>query len=190
MTSCAPSSETASRESGLRTDAVTCAPAARASWIAAVPTPPAAPCTSSRSPGRSRACVKIASCAVVKTSGRPPASGKPTPSGTGMSWRSWTTASSAWPPPPTMPMTRSPSAKREAPGTERLDDARELEAGDVRRAAGRGRVAPAQLHHVGAVQAGAAHADEHLSGPGLGVRVLFDENLAVADRGGTHRGAV
>ena len=36
--------------------------------------------------------------------------------GTGMSWRSWTVASSAWPAPPAMPMTRSPTAKRVAPG--------------------------------------------------------------------------
>ena len=66
----------ASRSPSSRTVAVTRAPAARASWIAAVPTPPAPPCTSSRSPGRSSACTKTASCAVVKTSGRPPAAGQ------------------------------------------------------------------------------------------------------------------
>ena len=71
-------------------------------------------------------------------------------------------------------------------GPERLDDAGQLEAGDVGRAAGRRRVAPAQLHHVGAVEARAAYAHEHLAGAGLGVGVLLDENLAVADRGGTH----
>ena len=42
----------------VRTVAVTRAPAARPSWIAAVPTPPAPPCTSSRSPERSSACTK------------------------------------------------------------------------------------------------------------------------------------
>ena len=50
-------------------------PAARPSWIAAVPTPPAPPWTSRRSPARSPACVNSASWAVVNTSGVPPASG-------------------------------------------------------------------------------------------------------------------
>ena len=71
-----PSAATCSRSSSRRTVAVTRAPAARASWIAAVPTPPAPPCTSRRSPGRSPACVKSASWAVVKTSGSPPAAGQ------------------------------------------------------------------------------------------------------------------
>ena len=60
--------------------------------------------------------MKSASWAVVKTSGTPPASVKLRPSGMGMSWRSCTVASSACPPPPTMAITRSPSAKRSAPG--------------------------------------------------------------------------
>ena len=60
---------------GRRTVAVTRAPADAPSWTAAVPTPPAAPWTRSRSPGASPAWVKIASCAVVKTSGVPPACG-------------------------------------------------------------------------------------------------------------------
>ena len=50
----------------------------------------------------------------------------------------------------------------------------------------RGRVAALALELVGAVEAGAANADEHLAGSGLGIEVLLDENLAVADRGGTH----
>ena len=41
-------------DSSRRTVAVTRAPLARASWIAAVPTPPAPPCTSRCSPGRSQ----------------------------------------------------------------------------------------------------------------------------------------
>ena len=69
---------------------------------------------------------------------------------------------------------------------ERLDDARELEAGDVLRAAGRRRIATAALQDVGAVDARRLHADEHLAGARLGVGVLLDENLAVANRGGTH----
>ena len=43
------------------------------SGMAAVPTPPAAPLTSSRSPGRSSAWVKSASCAVANASMKPPA---------------------------------------------------------------------------------------------------------------------
>ena len=66
--------------------------------------------------GEQAACVKSASWAVVKTSGTPPAGGQSRRSGTAISVRSWTTASSAWPPPPTIPITRSPSAKRVAPG--------------------------------------------------------------------------
>ena len=116
MAASAPSSFTWSRRSALRTVAVTRAPAAAPSWTAAVPTPPAAPWTSRRSPAFSPHCVKTASCAVVKTSGVPPAAGQSSASGTGMSWRSWTTASSACPPPPTIAMTRSPSSNRRAPG--------------------------------------------------------------------------
>ncbi len=67
------------------------------------------------------------------------------------------------------------------------DLAGELEPGDVRRRAGRRGIAPAQLHLVGAVEAGGAHADEHLAGARLGIGVLLDEDLAVADRGGAHR---
>ena len=113
----APSAATSSRLSGLRTVAVTRAPTLLPSWIAAVPTPPAPPCTSSRSPACRPACVKSASCAVVKTSGNPPAAGQSSWSGTGISTRSWTTASSACPPPPTIAITRSPVWKRVAPGT-------------------------------------------------------------------------
>src|SRR5947208_1706693 len=50
----------------------------------------------------------------MNTSGKPPAAGQPSPSGTGMSRRSCTTANSAWPPPATTAMTRSPGLKRVA----------------------------------------------------------------------------
>ena len=79
-----------------------------------------------------------------------------------MSWRSCTVASSAWPPPPTIAITRSPSAKRGA-RPERGHLAGELQAGNVLRRAGRRRVEPAPLHHVRAVQPGRAHAHEHLA---------------------------
>ena len=103
-----------------------------------------------------------------------------------MSWRSCTVASSACPPPPTMAITRSPSAKRSAPGPRADDLAGELEPGDVGRRAGRRRVVARALVDVGAVEPGGAHADEDLAGPGLRVGVLGDDDLAVADGGGAH----
>ena len=178
---------TCSRSSSRRTVAVTRAPAARASWIAAVPTPPAPPCTSRCSPGRSPAWVKSASWAVVNTSGSPPAAGQSSAAGTGISTRSCTTASSACAPPPTIAITRSPTAKRSAPGAEGRDLTRELHAGDVLRRAGRRRIEPAALHHVGAVQSRRAHAHEHLSGARLRVGVLLDHDLLLTDGGGAHR---
>jgi hypothetical protein len=60
--------------------------------------------------------VNSASCAVVNTSGKPPASAHETVSGTGLAVRSWTSASSAWPPPPTSAMTRSPGWWSKTPG--------------------------------------------------------------------------
>ena len=76
-----------SRASGSRTVPVTRAPAMTPSWTAAMPTPPAAPCTRSRSPTVSPACVNSASWAVVKTSGTPPAASQSSSSGTGMASR-------------------------------------------------------------------------------------------------------
>src|ERR1700683_273668 len=111
----APSSATASRWRSLPTVAVPRAPAARPSWIAAVPTPPAPPCTSRRSPLRSCACVKRESCAVAKTSGTPPAALQSSASSTGISWRSCTRHSSACAPPPTIAITRAPTSKRSTP---------------------------------------------------------------------------
>jgi hypothetical protein len=61
------------------------------------------------------AWVNSASLAVVNTSGTPPAACQSSSSGTGMATRSWTTASSAWPPPATIAITRSPGSKRCTP---------------------------------------------------------------------------
>ena len=110
-----PSAVTCSRQCSLRTVAVTRAPAIVPSCTAAVPTPPAAPWTSSRSPTISPAWVKSASWAVKKTSGVPPAAIQSSSSGTGIAIRSLTTASSAWPPPATIDITRSPGSKRSTP---------------------------------------------------------------------------
>ena len=98
----------------MRTVAVTRAPAITPSCTAAMPTPPAAPWTSSRSPTVSPAWVNSASWAVVNTSGTPPAAVQSSSSGTGIAVRSCTTASSAWPPPATIAITRSPGSKRSA----------------------------------------------------------------------------
>ena len=174
----APSAATCSRSSSLRTVAVTRAPAARASWIAAVPTPPAPPCTSSRSPGRSSACVKSASWAVVKTSGRPPAAGQSSAAGNRHQLalvhdRELRLAAAA-------DDRHHALAEREAlrPGAEPGHDlARELQAGDVLRRAGRRRVEPAPLHHVRAVEPGGAHAHEHLARARHRVGVLLDHDL-------------
>ena len=125
--------------------------------------------------------MKSASWAVVKTSGRPPAWGQSRPSGTGMAARSCTTASSAWPPPPTTAITRSPSEKRRAPGPRARDLAGELEARDVCGLAGRRGIGAAALQHVRAVQPGAAHAHQDLAVPGLGIGVLLDDELSVPD---------
>ena len=57
-------------------------------------------------------------------------------------------------------------------------------------AAGRRRVEPAPLEQVGAVDAGRAHADEHLARAGPRVGVLLDEDLSVADGAGAHGGGV
>ena len=62
----------------------------------------------------------------------------------------------------------------------------ELEPRDVRRRAGRRRIAARELMHVGAVEAGGVHADQQLAGLRRGIWVLFDGDLAVANRGGTH----
>ena len=146
-----------------------------------------APWTSRRSPARSPAWVKSASWAVVKTSGTPPAASHSSSSGTGIAVRSWTTASSAWPPPATIDITRSPGSKRWTPGPHRDDLARQLEAGDVLRRAGRRGVAALELHHVGAVEPGAADADEQVGVAGDRIGVLLDGDRPVANRGGAHR---
>ena len=147
---------------------VTCAPAATPSCTAATPTPPAAPFTSSRSPGCSCAWVKRASCAVAKASTNPPASGQVTCSGIGSVCDSWTATSSAWPPPGRSAIRRSPVS--------RLAGA--FEPGDVGGRAGRRRVAPGALQQVGAVHAGSADADQDLARLRDRVRPLFDAERA------------
>ena len=66
-------------------------------------------------------------------------------------------------------------------GPERRHLAGQLEPRDVRRRAGRRRVAALALEHVGAVEARRPHADEQLALAGLGVGALLDDELAVLD---------
>ena len=77
----------------------------------------------------------------------------------------------------------------EAPGArpERCHLSRELEAGDVGRRARRRRIGALALQHVGAVQAGGAHADQKLVLAGLRVRAVLDDKLSVLDGYGPHR---
>src|SRR4029079_11388431 len=71
-------------------------------------------------------------------------------------------------------------------GAEADDLARELEPGDVGRGARRGGVHAAALHHVGPVDPGAADADQDLAAAGLGIRMVLDAQLLVADRDRAH----
>ena len=132
----------AARSSSLRTVAVTRAPAARPSCTAAVPTPPAAPCTQQPLARRSPAWVKSASWAVVKTSGKPPACGQSSAVRAPASRRARARA----PARPGRRRRRPPSPGRpprsgSAPGPSADHLAGQLHAGDVRRRAGRRRVA-------------------------------------------------
>ena len=69
---------------------------------------------------------------------------------------------------------------------ERRDLAGDVEPRDVLRPAGRRRVEPALLHHVGAVEAGGTDRDQHLAVAGRGLGMVFDDDLAVADGRGAH----
>ena len=62
-------------------------------------------------------------------------------------------------------------------GAGALDDARELEPGDVGRDARRRRVEAGALHQIGAVQPGTVHPDEHLVGARLGTGAVGDDEL-------------
>ena len=170
--------------------AVTWAPALRPSWTAAVPTPPAAPWTSRRSPARRPDCVKTASWAVVKTSGTPPACVPVQAVGHGhglalVDGRELGLPAAA-------DDRHDPVADREALGArpEGGDLAGQLEPRDVRvRALGRG-VHALALQQVGAVEAGGPDADQDLARAGLGIGVVLDDDLSVADGGGAHGRAV
>ena len=111
-----------------------------------------------------------ASWAVTKTSAAPPArAASPAPRAPAWRPRSCSTASSAWPPPPTIAITRSPSEKRCAPGPSPTTSPASSRPGMSCGRAGRRRIAALALQHVGAVEAGGLHGDQHLSRSGSGI---------------------
>ena len=85
------------------------APAALASWRAAVATPEPTAWMRTAAPGRSPPMVNMASWAVMPASGRAPASVRLMPAGTRSSIRSWAMAYSACASPAAMAMTGSPT---------------------------------------------------------------------------------
>src|SRR5690606_3041028 len=86
------------------------APSAVASWIANVPMPLPPPCTSTVSPSLSLPKSTRLDQTVHATSGRPAASTRSTPRGTGSTWPAGATTRSAYPPPASRAQTSSPAA--------------------------------------------------------------------------------
>src|SRR4051812_11806486 len=204
-TSCAPSAVTDSRASARRTVAVTCAPALAPSCTAAVPTPPAAPAPRPRGGGpppppgpgpgrapplRGRGRGKARVGGGGKARGPPPRLAPVDPRGD--RHRLSLVARRELGLPAAADDRHDAVARGEAvrPGAARDDLAGELEAGDVLGRARRRRVDAAPLHHVRPVDAGGLDADEDLAGPRLGVGVVLDGQLLVADRDGAHGAGV
>ncbi len=180
------SAEICSRACSSRTVAVTRAPAIVPSCTAAMPTPPAAPCTRSRSPDVRLAWVNSASCAVVKTSGTPPAAFQLELLGDGHRRRLVHDGE--------LGLAAAGDDRHHAvAGLEAADGpaaidhlARQLKPRDVLRRAGRRRVAPGQLEHVGPVEPRGLHADEQLPRLRARIGVLLDGDRPLADGGGAH----
>ena len=103
-----PSAPARSSLSGVREVPITVTPSTSASCAAAVPTPLPIACTSTLSPPRTRACRTMASHAVRNASGIAAASTYVMLSSTAIASAWCTTTYSAWAPPPTSPITRSP----------------------------------------------------------------------------------
>ena len=120
----------------------------------------------------------MASWAVMKASGMPPASTRSRFAGTRAQCAAAVTRYSAWPPPATMPMTRSPGQGAATAEPDGLDDTGELQPGDVGRNPGRGGIAAGPLEQIGPVDAGAVNPDEHLVGRRLGDRPVLDHQAA------------
>ena len=167
----APSASTAGALRGAAHGADRPAPRARAAtWIAAVPTPLAAACTSRVSPA---ARPRQAAAATARRSGRPPAPPPrrpgPCPRAPASAGPAGTATRSAYPPPARRAIARSPGAQPATPGPDLAHGARGLEAEDLARARRR-RVVALALHEVGAVDGRRRHLEHHLAlaGPRVG----------------------
>src|SRR6185369_17300695 len=116
MTASAPSRRHASSLASVDAAATTRAPSTFAISTAAEPTPPAAPRTSTVSPGRTSAVMRSASYAVAYVTGNAAALRNSTDAGTRISIAVDDTTASANAPTNTVPHTRSPTAKSSTPG--------------------------------------------------------------------------
>jgi hypothetical protein len=107
--------------SGEPTTPTTEPPRPRATWIAAVPTPPAAAVTSTRLPGSTRTC-RVSGMKAVRNVRRNDApSANVACSGSGTTCARSTATSSAYPPPPdVIAMTRVPSSSSPATSEPRI----------------------------------------------------------------------
>ena len=164
----------------------TCAPSAVASWSAAVPTPEPTACTSTHSPGWT---LRVAHERVVRGHerlGRAAHRDEVEAVGHGRALRGRHRDVLGL---------RAAAGDPEHPGADldaarlradRLDDARELQAGDVGRRAGRRGVVAGELHEIGPVQAGAVHPHDHEVVGRLRVGPFGDLDPAVDDRCGSH----
>ncbi len=63
----------------------------------------------------------------------------------------------------------------------------QLEPGDVRGGARRGRIATPALVHVGPVEAGRSDSDQHLAGAGPGIRAVGYDQTSVRNGCSAHR---
>ena len=130
-------------------------------------------------PSVSSHCVKSASCAVVNTSGNPPASDQPSPSGTGSATRSWTHARSAWPPPPTTAITASPTANRDVAGPVAITSPASSSPGMSAGASGGAAYRPRRCSMSAPLMPAARTSIEQLSVTGLRIGVLAPRQMTV-----------
>src|SRR4051812_42848670 len=114
---------TAIRSRPLAMPTIVPAPSARATWMHAVPTPPAAPWTRTASPSASRPCRVSARWAVWKLTTNPAPASMLVSSGSGMTRNAGAAASSAQPPNAVPAATRIPGEKPEPSGAWRTTPA-------------------------------------------------------------------
>ena len=123
MASDAPACSARSRFSSVEATAITRAPIAVANWVAAIPIPPPAPCTSTVSPACSRPRWASAKCTVSTFIGTDAPCVKLRLSGSGNTCDGSVATTSAKPPSPGKAHTRSPADRPEPSGAERTTPA-------------------------------------------------------------------